>query len=296
VSRQDEVRHFELPESWLGRLWVWRYIVLRRITQGVVMVLFWGTLHWGWTIAGSPILRGNLSASELLGHIPLADPLATLQMLLTWVPVHSTVLIGAAVVLVTFAVLGGRVFCSWVCPVNPLTDLAGWLRTRLGLRQTRRVSRRLRYWILGSSLALSALLGVAAFEWISPIGMLHRGLLYGLGWGWMAILALFLFDLLAVKHGWCGHLCPLGAFYRLFGRAAQVRVAFDDSTCTHCGDCFDVCPEPHVLDLKLAATAGMIASGDCTNCGRCTPICPEGSLGFELRARIGTGKGGLVSP
>ncbi len=123
-------------------------------------------------------------------------------------------------------------------------------------------------------------------SWPDKIGMAHRGILFGVGLAWVAVVAIFLFDLLAVRHGWCGHLCPLGAFYGLLGRAAQLRVAFDASTCTHCGDCIAVCPEPWVLDLEQAARTGMIASGDCTNCGRCTPICPEGSLGFDLRFRI----------
>ena len=286
MSQAASVRHYELPGSWSGRLWVWRYIVLRRVIQIGVLLLFAGTLRWGWEIAGRPLLRGDLSASEILGTIPLADPLATLQMLAAGASLQTTVLVGALIVLAVFTLFGGRTFCSWVCPVNPVTDLAAWLGDRLGLKRSLHVRRRLRYWVLGSALVLSALMGVAAFEWVSPIGVLHRGLIYGMGFGWAIVAALFLFDLLAVKHGWCGHVCPLGAFYGLLGRAAQVRVAFDASSCTHCGDCMVVCPEPQVLNLKQAALEGMISSGDCTNCGRCTPICPEGSLRFDLRARV----------
>lgn len=52
----------------------------------------------------------------------------------------------------------------------------------------------------------------AAFEWISPIGMAHREIIYGVGIGLLFLVGIFLFDLLVVKHGWCGHLGPLGAF------------------------------------------------------------------------------------
>jgi ferredoxin-type protein NapH len=41
-----------------------------------------------------------------------------------------------------------------------------------------------------------------------------------------------------------------------------------------------------VLNLRKAAAAGMIASGECTNCGRCITICPEDSLHFDLRRLI----------
>jgi hypothetical protein len=35
---------------------------------------------------------------------------------------------------------------------------------------------------------------------------------------WAVLLAVFLFDLFVMRHGWCGHLCPVGAFYSLIGR------------------------------------------------------------------------------
>lgn len=286
ASGRGPVRHFQLPASWGARLWVWRYIILRRFVQGLVLVLFFGTFHWGWTALEVPVLRGNLSASEFFGAIPMADPFATLQLLATGHWLEARVLLGAALVLLVYSLLGGRVFCAWVCPVNPVTDLAGWLRQRLGITQTLRLSRRLRYWILGLALGLSALTGVAAFEWLSPIAMLHRELIFGIGFGWAAVLGLFLFDLLILRHGWCGHLCPLGGFYALLGRTARVRVRFDDTTCTHCGDCARVCPEPQVLNFKHLAEAGYVASGECTNCGRCTPICVEGSLAFDWRSHI----------
>jgi ferredoxin-type protein NapH len=105
-----------------------------------------------------------------------------------------------------------------------------------------------------------------------------------LGLGWTALVGLFLFDWLVVKQGWCGHLCPLGAFYALVGRhTAQIRVKFDQSTCNACGDCQAICPEPQVLNLKRLAQDGQVLSGECTNCARCIPICPEKSLAFGWR-------------
>jgi ferredoxin-type protein NapH len=261
-------------------------VILRRGVQIGVLLLFFGTLHWAWQLAEQPLLTGNLSSSVVVGLVPLADPFAVLQIVFTGHWVQTEVLIGALIVLLFYGVLGGRVWCSWVCPINMVTDLAGWLHMRLGIRDAVNLGRHLRYAILGLSLVLSLLTGVAAFEWISPIGMVHRELLYGIGWGWTAVLGVFLFDLLILKHGWCGHLCPLGAFYALVGKVAPLRVRFDAPTCTHCGECAKVCPEPQVLNLKQAAEAGMIASGECTNCGRCVPVCPEGTLSFDWRAHI----------
>jgi ferredoxin-type protein NapH len=279
------IRPYVLPHSLGGKLRNWRYLILRRLTQLGLLMLFIGTARYGWEIAGQPVLSGNLSASELLGVIPMADPFAVLQQLLTRRLLASEVLTGAAIMLVMYAVLGGRSFCAWVCPVNPVTDAAGWLRARLHIPDFLRISRSIRYWVLIVALTLSALLGVAAFEWVSPISMLHRELIYGIGLGMTGIARIFLLDLLVIRHGWCGHLCPLGAFYGLIGRLALLRVRFDDPSCSHCGECARACPEPQVLNLRKAAEHGMVAFGECTNCARCIPVCPENSLKLGLRLR-----------
>jgi ferredoxin-type protein NapH len=127
-----------------------------------------------------------------------------------------------------------------------------------------------------------------AFEAVNPITMLHRGILFGMGIGWLFILAVFLFDLFVVKHGWCGHLCPVGAFYGLINRFSLTRIsAKDRASCTNCGDCFRVCPEPQVIapalypDNRLASP--IIASSDCITCGRCIDVCEPGVFNFTHR-------------
>lgn len=267
-----------------ARVWSWRYVVLRRLSQLGILLLFFGTAHWGWEVAKDvPVLTGNLSASEFAGLFPMADPFAALQIFLTGHVLQQEVWIGAAIVLGFYLLVGGRVYCAWVCPVNLVTDLAGWLRQRLPVQTLFALNRNTRYFILAAALVLSVITGVAAFEWVSPIGMMHREIIFGLGLGFLALLAIFLFDLLILKNGWCGHLCPLGGFYALVGKIAPIRVRFDSRSCTHCGECARVCPEPQVLNLKRLDEEGFVASGECSNCGRCTALCPEDSLRFGWR-------------
>ena len=280
------VRHFVPPTTLGGRLRVLRFTLARRAVQFGVLLMFYGTLHWGWKIAGAPLLAGNLSASTLLGVVPLADPFAVLQILMSRHWLATEVLVGAAITLGLYLLLGGRVFCAWVCPMNVVTDAAHGLRLRLGIgADLVHLNPRARLVLLGMALALSFIFGAAAFDWLSPIGMLHRELIFGAGLGLSAALGIFLFDAFVVKHGWCGHLCPLGAFWSLVGRGGQVRVRFDDASCTRCGDCIKTCPEPRVINFQRMAAQGMVTGGDCTNCGRCVAVCPESSLAFDLRLR-----------
>ena len=284
------VRHFEMPATLGGRLRVLRFQIARRVVQAGVLLLFFGTAAWGWKLAGAPLLTGNLSAATFAGSVPLVDPFAVLQMLAAGRVPESTALGGALLVFAAYLLAGGRAWCGWVCPMNLVTDAAHAVRKRLAIRDAVHLSPSIRYWALGLALALSALSGVAAFEWASPIAMLHRELLFGAGLGLALVAAVFLFDAFAVKHGWCGHLCPLGAFWSLAGRAGVTKVAFDDAVCTRCGDCVRACPEPRVFDFKDCAARGFVAAGECTNCGECVAVCPEKALRFDLLARARAAK------
>ena len=262
----------------------YRYLILRRFTQIGILVLYFGANAWGWTI-----LMGNLSSSTLFNMIPMSDPYAALQMLAAGAVMATDLLIGVAVVSLFYLLIGGRAFCSWVCPVNMITDLANFLRDKIGLNQVQGIkqpaSRKIRYWILALSLIISALMGVTAFEFISPISMVHRGLVFGLGFGWAAMLIIFLFDLFVLKNGWCGHICPLGGFYSLLGKFSLIRVHHNEENCTLCMKCKVVCPENQVLHM-IGKESLPVLSGECTNCARCIEVCDDDALGFSIKSLI----------
>lgn len=258
-----------------------RYRIMRRVVQISVLLLFLAGNVWNWKV-----LEGNLSSSLILGTIPLADPFALAQVLATGTMVAGQALLGGGIVLLFFAVIGGRAFCGWICPVNMVTDLADTVSTAAaGGKRSLSMSRNIRYWVLGLSLALSALLGITAFEWISPIGALHRGVIFGMGWGWTSIAAVFLFDALVVRNGFCGHVCPLGAFYSLAGDKSAIRVIHNAERCSQCMRCVESCPEPQVLPM-VGKSDGAVTSGECTNCGRCVEVCPDRAMRFGIRAGV----------
>jgi ferredoxin-type protein NapH len=269
-----------------GWLKAHKWLLFRRASQlGALALFLLGPLLGIW------IVTGNLSASMTLGVLPLTDPLLLTQSMLTGAWPATAGLVGALIVLLFYALLGGRVFCSWVCPVNMVTDLAAWLRRRLDIRASSRISRDLRWWLLGLVLLLPLATGAMVWEYVNPVSMFHRGLffgeLWGLGLAWLILAAVFLYDLLMVRRGWCGHLCPVGACYALIGAKAPVHVAANQrAQCDDCMDCFDICPEPHVIKPALkggAAGLGPVIRGiDCTKCGRCIDVCSKDVFAFQL--------------
>jgi ferredoxin-type protein NapH len=266
-----------------GWLVAHRYLLARRIVQVGILALFLvGPL------AGLWIVKGNLASSLTLGVLPLTDPYVLVQSFLAGATPQRTALVGAAIVLVFYWLVGGRAYCSWVCPVNIVTDAAHWLRRRLRITASVRITRSARYWVLAATLALAAATGTIAWELVNPVSMLHRGLVFGMGVGWAVVLAVFLLDLVFAERGWCGHLCPVGAFYGGLALASPLRVsAANRARCNDCMDCYAVCPEMHVIKpaLKGAArgTGPVILSPNCTNCGRCVDVCSKDVFRFAWR-------------
>lgn len=267
-------------KGWLG---AHKWLLARRISQLTILGLFLlGPLAGVW------IVKGNLSYSLTLDTLPLADPFVLLQSVLTGHVPEKLALIGVAIVATLYFVVGGRVYCSWVCPVNMVTDTAAWLRRRLGIRDSARLSRNTRYWMLAMTLVLAAVTGSIAWELVNPVSMLHRGLIFGVGMAWAIVLAVFLFDLFVMNRGWCAHVCPMGAFYGLLGKRSVIRVsAAKRSACNDCMDCYKVCPEPQVISPALngekKGTGPVILSASCTNCGRCIDVCSKDVFKFGTR-------------
>ncbi|MEY8876586.1 MAG: quinol dehydrogenase ferredoxin subunit NapH [Leptothrix sp. (in: b-proteobacteria)] len=249
-----------------------RFLLLRRLVQLGIFVLFLlGPLAGVW------IVKGNLSGSLTLGTLPLTDPFVLAQVLATRHWPELSALLGALIVILFYALVGGRVFCAWVCPVNVVTDGASWLRQRFNLTGGRAPRGELRHWLIGAVLLASAASGVTVWEWVNPVSLTQRALIFGGVLAWGATWAVFLFDLLGAPRGWCGHLCPVGASYALLGTKSLLRVsARHSSRCNDCADCYAVCPEPQVIPIALKAKGGagpVILDRDCTNCGRCIDVC-----------------------
>lgn len=249
----------------------YRFLLLRRLSQLSIVGLFLlGPL------AGIWVVKGNLSSSLTLDVLPLTDPFTLAQVLATRHWPELSALLGMGIVIAFYALVGGRVFCSWACPVNLATDGASWLRRRLGITSGR-APRELRYWLIPAVLGACAISGVAVWEWVNPVSLTHRALIFGGSMALGAVAAVFVFDLLVAPRGWCGHLCPVGATYALIGSKSLLRVSAQHSSrCNDCADCYAVCPEPQIIPIALKGKNGaspVIDSAACTNCGRCIDVC-----------------------
>jgi len=257
-----------------------KYLILRRLTQFLVLFLFFAGANLGLNI-----LKGNLSTALVLDSFHLSDPYAVLQMFFSGYIPTSEIITGAIIVLVFYSLLGGRIFCSWVCPINIVTDFASFTRKKLKISPLIKkgtISRKSRYFVLALGLLLSFTAGVSAFELINPISILVRGIIFGAIFSLTAVVMVFLFDLFVMEHAWCGHFCPVGATYALAGKYRLLKIFHTAENCTLCMKCKNVCPEVQVMGI-IGKETGKIQSSECTNCARCIDVCNDDALKFKIK-------------
>ena len=142
----------------------YRVLIARRITQISIMILYVIA-----NIYGINILTGNLSSSLLLNTVPLSDPYAVIQMAFAGAILSFDILLGAFFITIFYMIVGGRAFCSWICPVNMITDLANYLRRKLGFNQIQKkqpASRNIRYWVIAISFIISFVLNKVKFNYL----------------------------------------------------------------------------------------------------------------------------------
>jgi len=270
-----------------------------------VVLFFLAIGRVSWTGGGQMQIRSGLPVDLFLR----IDPLLGLGSALASRSVGASVLVWCVPVLI-LALLFGRAFCGWVCPLGTCIDCAD--RAFRPARQ-RRTSREtslpwLKYFVLAAVL-VSAALGAQIFWLLDPESLLFRGMTLGV-FGplhllvrsvqgvpvvgriaasdlfpaqqavYRAALPALLLLVVALAGGlfsrrfWCRSLCPLGA---LLGVVARISV-FRRSASSACREC-TLCQ----LECKMNALDGkgkVTNPSECIVCCSCLKRCPSSAAGF----------------
>ncbi|OPY25745.1 MAG: Polyferredoxin protein MvhB [Methanocella sp. PtaU1.Bin125] len=205
--------------------------------------------------------------------LPLSvDPLAALGGAVfsrgAWLP--ALLPVGAFLLA---AVLLGRAFCGWACPVGFLNDLVGLVRRG---RDRNRYGY-LQFGVPAAVLILSAF-AVDVLALADPLVIFQRSLyVLWTGTAVPVVLLLIVLAALAVPRFWCRALCPLGGMLGVAGLLSPFGFRASDQ-CIRCGKCRRACPMGAIAkDLRWDATA-------CTKCLECEKACSKGAVSFAPAA------------
>lgn len=222
---------------------------------------------------------GSYWSVTILG-LTFLDPVAYLQVLAAYRDVAVNVSFSALIPMVLAAIVG-RVFCSWLCPVNTINQLNRYFLKKQfnfkGKKLQLLTYSNLRYVLLIFGLIIS-FTGITVFPYILPYALLGRFLYYlttgSIFWlGILIMLAVFVTDATLQKGIWCNYLCPTGALLRLISRFRLVRVFYQPARCRkNCRLCTTIC--------EWEANPKVNPNRNCTNCGLCVEKCPGNALSF----------------
>jgi ferredoxin-type protein NapH len=186
---------------------------------------------------------------------------------------------------VIIAILLGRVFCSWLCPISFILELVDRVRRRLARRPTLNnrliVAKKVLWFTLIAELLASLVLGAPLFVFLSPPGLVGREMMMAvffkkLAFEGILIVAILLLEIVT-RRFFCRSFCPLGSLLALLGRNRKLRVRLDSANCSACGKCARHCP------MGLDPAKGEGDSAYCWNCGECVDTCRDSSLHFHWR-------------
>lgn len=219
--------------------------------------------------------------------------------------------IGCLLVIILMAFGFGRVYCSFICPLGTLQDIAIGLRKKIGRSRKKqlftRSYRRLRYAVL-AIVIMAMVFGMAIplgliepfsifgrfttavikplFVWLNNV-VVNRELidnLYPLD-NVPFSFALLLFGggvlgsvmIVAFFRGriFCNTLCPAGTLLGLISKFSWFKMVFDPHSCIKCGKCARSC-KAGCIDYENS----IVDNERCVSCFNCVAVCGLGAMNY----------------
>lgn len=175
--------------------------------------------------------------------------------------------IGLFVVSILAALLLGRVYCGWLCPINTAMKGVSWMKKKLRIKSARIPAWLEKPWVRMTALGLFA--AAFAFTMISGKKLPVLPALFMLG---------VLLTLVFPEELWHRYLCPYGLILCLPARKSRRAMTIDPDACNNCGMCGRVCPASAVVKRERQHE---IRKSDCLVCLDCSRTCKQKAIHYQ---------------
>jgi len=168
------------------------------------------------------------------------------------------------------AIVFGRIYCGYICPMNTLMIPTELISKKLGIQTESRPR-----W-----------LGDGYFTWIALIISVSGMILFKRFLNinvpvlpfWLAVSVIVTLKYKpAVFHNL---ICPFGALQRVFGKFAKCSETVENESCIGCGICEGVCGNDAVK-VSQASRKAAIDSALCCQCTNCQKACPVTAIHYN---------------
>ncbi len=230
------------------------------------------------------MVYGNFLSFHMFG-IPIADPLAVLQLTIKNVYFTLDNFIGTLLPLL-LALSLGTVFCSWICPYGLLSELTQKLKKKLLSRKyigLSLVARGFRFKLIIFSMGFAGFFMLSTtpvLNQLSTAAWYSRFFQYYFGQDFISLcylflLALLLIEFVAGKRLWCRYICPQSVLIILTKllNSKRLRVVFAEEKCI-CKPGYERCEMACTLSLKPKTLLNTLET-ECSNCGDCVVACKK---------------------
>lgn len=174
---------------------------------------------------------------------------------------------GIFVVSIIAALLLGRVYCGWLCPINTVMRGVSWLKKKLRIKSARVPGWLTKPWVRLT--ALSLFIAAFVFSMVSGKKLPVLPALFVLG---------ILLTLVYPEELWHRYLCPYGLILSLPARKSKRAMTIDAELCNNCGMCRRVCPAKAVEKRERHHE---IQKNECLVCLDCSRACKQKAIHYQ---------------
>ena len=169
------------------------------------------------------------------------------------------------------ALIFGRVYCGYACPMNTVMVPVDWISKRLKLKTANQPK-----WLKNGYFSWIAL-AVSVAAMLIAKKVLNKNLPLLPFWLTVSALVTVRYHP-AVFHNL---ICPFGALQRAVGRFAKVSKRVDKKACIGCNLCERVCPS-NAIAVDPQIKKANITPALCHQCHECQQVCPKDAINYNL--------------